>query len=232
MTALPKHGSQVAAPLHARAFSMVPAVVLALLASVGVAAHSMLDGWADVAAPADAPPAPTANAVLPVPSQPAAKRSRAEAAHVEALVTATTKKYRVSSEAMREVVDAAYIEARRNRLDPLLILAVMAVESRFNPIAESNYGAAGLMQVIPRYHADKFAAHAGESMLDPQINIRVGARVLKEYVVRGGNEVAGLQLYNGAASDPSQAYATKVLAERARLRDVLRRIAIAPRQSA
>ena len=66
----------------------------------------------------------------------------------------------------------------------------MAVESRFNPIAESNFGATGLMQVIPRYHADKFSAKAGESVLDPQINIRVGTRALKESVVRGGHETA------------------------------------------
>ena len=225
MTATMKSGSQVAGAGHAREFSMLLAVVLALLATVVLAARLLVDGRS---ASGDRPP-PALSTAGPAPVAPQAKpRSQADDAHVDALVDAASRKYRVSTHAMRGVVDAAYAEARRNRLDPLLILAVMAVESRFNPIAESNFGATGLMQVIPRYHAEKFSAKAGESVLDPQINIRVGARALKEYVVRGGNETAGLQLYNGAASDPSKAYAAKVFAERARLRDVLRKTRPAP----
>jgi len=74
---------------------------------------------------------------------------------------------------MRELVETAYAEARRNRLDPLLVIAVMAIESRFNPIAQSDAGATGLMQVIPQYHEDKFSPEDGESMLDPRTNIKV-----------------------------------------------------------
>jgi hypothetical protein len=211
---------------------MYVATVLALLASVALGAHSLVGGARllafGAAAPADASVAVTDGGRTPAAPRPASVSVRTDDPQVDALVDTTARKYRISTHAMREVVDAAYIEARRNRLDPLLILAVMAVESRFNPIAESNFGATGLMQVIPRYHADKFSPAAGESVLDPHTNIRVGARVLKEYVVRGGNEAAGLQLYNGAASDPSKAYAGKVLAERARLRAALRKIRTAP----
>jgi soluble lytic murein transglycosylase-like protein len=104
-----------------------------------------------------------------------------------------------------------------------LIIAVMAVESRFNPIAQSDRGAIGLMQVIPRFHTDKFNAVRGESVLDPRINIQLGARVLKEYIRRGGTDVAGLQLYNGASADASNVYAYKVLGERQRIREAIRR---------
>jgi soluble lytic murein transglycosylase-like protein len=79
------------------------------------------------------------------------------------------------------------------------------------------------MQVIPRYHADKLDAGDGHSVLDPPKNIELGARVLKEYIRRGGTEIAGLQLYNGASDDPSNAYANRVLGEKQRLRDAVRR---------
>ena len=80
------------------------------------------------------------------------------------------------------------------------------------------------MQIIPRFHRDKFSAAKGETILDPRTNIRVGTRVLKEYVAMGGTEIAGLQLYNGSAHDPERGYARKVLGERARLREAVRRI--------
>jgi len=79
------------------------------------------------------------------------------------------------------------------------------------------------MQVIPRFHADKFDALPHASALDPRANIQVGARILKEYIARGGTEPAGLQLYNGSAGDPEAAYSTRVLAERQWLKDALRR---------
>jgi hypothetical protein len=108
-------------------------------------------------------------------------------------------------------------------LDPLLVLAVISVESRFNPIAESVMGAKGLMQIIPKYHLDKLREAGGEdAVLDPESNIQVGTRILQEYVYRTGTLEAGLQFYNGALRDNSAQYAHKVLAERARLEQVLR----------
>lgn len=144
-------------------------------------------------------------------------------ANVDALIAALARKYRVSQDATRELVDAAYREGGRNGVDPLLIIAVIGVESRFNPIAQSDGGAMGLMQVIPHYHADKFDAASGESVLDPRTNIQIGAAVLREYIHRGGTETAGLQLYNGAVDDDSNAYANRVLLEKQRLMAVVRR---------
>jgi soluble lytic murein transglycosylase-like protein len=141
---------------------------------------------------------------------------------IEAVAGVVARRYRVSLEATRSMVGAAYRAGSRSGVDPLLIVAVIAVESRFNPIAQSDGGAMGLMQIIPHYHADKLDGGNG-SVLDPEINIEVGASVLKEYIRRGGTEVAGLQLYNGASDDASNSYANRVLNEKQRLKDALRR---------
>ena len=191
---------------------------LAALAAVLLSASTVrLDASAG-----DAGSAPMASVPEPLLTAPPARRFGGLPANVDALVSALARKYRVSSEATREMVDAAYVEGGRNGLDPLLIIAVIGIESRFNPIAQSDGGALGLMQVIPRYHGDKFDAAAGESMLDPRLNIQVGAAVLREYIRRGGTEEAGLQLYNGALDDETSAYAHKVLAEKQRLKSLIR----------
>lgn len=143
--------------------------------------------------------------------------------NIEIISGNVARKYRISRTVVREFIDTAYRESKRNRLDPLLIIAVMAVESGFNPVAQSVVGATGLMQVIPRFHADKFTPSSGESVLDPRINIRVGVQALKEYILRGGTEAAGLQLYNGASGDSSNAYSNRVLAERERLQGIIGR---------
>lgn len=139
---------------------------------------------------------------------------------IEALSANVARRYRVATEASRGLVALAYRAGARSGLDPLLILAVIAVESRFNPIAQSDGGALGLMQVIPHYHKDKM--DSADSVLDPETNIQLGARVLKDYIRRGGTEVAGLQLYNGSSGDPDNGYAQRVLAEKQRLRETLR----------
>jgi hypothetical protein len=141
-----------------------------------------------------------------------------------ALVEHLSRRFFVASEATRQMVETAYRAARQVGLDPLLVLAVISVESRFNPVAESVMGAKGLMQIIPRFHRDKLAEYGGpEALLDPESNILVGSRILQEYVYRTGTLEAGLQFYNGAASDESAQYAQKVMAERHRLEELVRR---------
>ena len=129
-----------------------------------------------------------------------------------------SRRFFVAGEASERMVGAAYRAAREVGLDPLLVLAVISVESSFNPIAESVMGAKGLMQIIPRFHAAKVSAAGGEAALwDPERNIELGAWILQEYVHRAGTLEAGLQFYNGAFADTSAQYARKVFAERARL---------------
>jgi len=135
-----------------------------------------------------------------------------------------SRRYRVANDATELIVEAAHDAGQRVGLDPLLILSVMAIESRFNPIAESVMGAKGLMQVMPRQHQDKLAEHGGEeAVLNPNINIFVGARILKDCIRRAGSLEGGLQLYAGALSDLTNQYAQKVLAEKDRLTQALER---------
>lgn len=157
----------------------------------------------------------------------AASDSSAEAmpldASQRALVEYLSRRYYVAAEATERVVGVAYRAAREVGLDPLLVLAVISIESRFNPIAESVMGAKGLMQIIPKYHRAKLQAHGGEeAVLDPESNILVGASILQEYVYRTGSLESGLQFYNGALWDGSAQYAQKVMTERERLEAVVR----------
>jgi len=135
------------------------------------------------------------------------------------------KRYRVAQDAAAGFVATAYEAGGAWKVDPLLLLAVIAVESRYNPVAESNMGAKGLMQVIPKFHAEKLVEHGGESaLLDPQVNIKVGAQILREYMRRFGETETALQMYAGAFDEPTSSYAFKVLAERARLEQMLKQL--------
>ena len=133
-----------------------------------------------------------------------------------------SKRYRIAGTASKLLVGAAYEAADSVKLDPLLILAVMAIESRFNPFAESAVGAQGLMQVMSRVHREKFDNHGGPTAaLNPVANIQVGARILKDMIRVSGSVQGGLKLYVGAGNMESDGgYGAKVLAEYARLQQV------------
>ena len=133
-----------------------------------------------------------------------------------------SKRYRVAGDATNVFVTTAYKTARETKLDPLLILAVMAIESGLNPFAESPVGAQGLMQVMSKVHEDKFESMGGiKAALNPTANIKVGSMILKDYVTQGGSVEAGLKRYVGAAAFANDGgYGYKVLAEYRRLQDV------------
>ena len=184
----------------------------------------------------DAPPTRSFSATPPAPKatlrqlENASSRrgdvaaSRDARSEIDAIAASLAKRYRVSVDATRSLVATAYREGHMIGIDPLLIIAVIAIESRFNPIAESDMGAQGLMQVIPRFHKDHLEAAGYDSVLDPQANIRLGARVLRDYIKSGGTEIAGLQRYNGSTGDAANAYATKVLGEKQRLQQSVQRL--------
>ena len=128
------------------------------------------------------------------------------------------KRYRIADAAADALRAVAYRAADQHRVDALLILAVMAIESRYNPVAESVMGAKGLMQVIAKYHPEKLSDHGGEqALLEPEVNIMVGAQILREYYRRFGDVETTLQMYAGALDEPTSQYSNKVLAEKARL---------------
>ena len=133
-----------------------------------------------------------------------------------------SRKYRVAPEPISALVAEAFDIAPRNRLDPTLILAVMAIESSFNPFAQSSAGAQGLMQVRTKVHTDKYEDFGGDlAAFDPITNLRVGVEVLKESIARNGSVEAGLRQYVGAAnSGEDGGYIGKVLAEQSRLQEV------------
>jgi hypothetical protein len=133
-----------------------------------------------------------------------------------------SKKYRVAPEPLSALVAEAYETGQRTKIDPLLLLSVMAVESSFNPFAQSPVGAQGLMQVMTGIHSDKYDNFGGKlAAFDPVTNLRVGAKVLQECIQRAGSVQAGLKFYVGAALHPDDGgYADKVLSEHARLRAV------------
>lgn len=129
-----------------------------------------------------------------------------------------SRRYRVSTVALEPVLRAAEEAGKHVGIDPLLIVAVMAVESSFNPFAESNMGAQGLMQVIPRFHMDKIGdAHGKDALFNPELNVRVGTLVLHEGLRRYGSMQSALQYYGGALKDPEAGYARKVMAMKQRL---------------
>jgi soluble lytic murein transglycosylase-like protein len=133
-----------------------------------------------------------------------------------------SKKYRVAPEPLSALVAEAYETGSRVKIDPLLLLAVMAVESSFNPFAQSPVGAQGLMQVMTGIHSDKYENFGGKlAAFDPVTNLRVGAKVLQECIQRAGSTQAGLKFYVGAALLAEDGgYADKVMAEHLRLQAV------------
>ncbi|MEY4435781.1 MAG: hypothetical protein RLY41_1268 [Pseudomonadota bacterium] len=139
-----------------------------------------------------------------------------------------SKKYRVAPEPLSALVSEAYDVGPDNQIEPTLILAVMAVESGFNPFAQSAVGAQGLMQVMTKVHEQKYQGFGGAlAAFDPVANVRVGVNVLKECINRAGNLEGGLKLYVGAGNmKDDQGYAAKVLAENARLQQVAKGIKV------
>jgi len=176
------------------------------------------------------PAAPASNAIGmlgPVRAERAAAAAQARApagtsgSQIEALRNYISRKYKVAYDATGVLVNTVYRVGRDKKLDPLLVLAVIAIESRYNPFAESSVGAQGLMQVMTRVHQDKFDALPATigkgGALDPITNIHVGTTILRDCIDRRGSVTGGLACYVGATGLDDGGYAAKVQAERRRL---------------
>lgn len=138
------------------------------------------------------------------------------------LATWISRRYKVAPEPIGALVQEAWLIGERAGLDPTLILAIMAVESSFNPFAQSSVGAQGLMQVLTRVHDDKYESFGGKhAAFDPISNLRVGVQVLKECIRRAGGLHEGLKFYVGAALlETDGGYVGRVLLEQAHMRNV------------
>jgi hypothetical protein len=167
----------------------------------------------------DAPPEPAnLDAATRVTAADIASLSKQQAS----VATWLARRYRVAVEPVSRLVQEAWESGQRSGLDPTLILAVIAIESSFNPFAQSSMGAQGLMQVMTRIHDEKYERFGGvRAAFDPVSNLRVGVQVLKECIARAGSLEGGLKHYVGAAHFADDGgYAGKVLAEQSNLRRV------------
>ena len=133
-----------------------------------------------------------------------------------AITSWLARRYRVAQEPVARLVQESWHVGSKMKLDPTLILAVVAIESSFNPFAQSSVGAQGLMQVMTRIHDDKYQAFGGKlAAFDPVTNLRVGVQVLSECIAKAGGSLEdGLKYYVGATNlDSDDGYAARVLNE-------------------
>lgn len=177
------------------------------------------NGAIPAADPVQAPPSSSAPAALFSHAMPQHAGAAGLPRDQRAATHFLARKYRLAPDAVALLVGEAFDAGRELKIDPLLILAVMSIESSMNPFAQSNVGAQGLMQVMTTVHADRFEEFGGpRAALNPIANIRVGAEILKELVVRHGSVEAGLKAYVGATLQPDDGgYGLRVMVERARL---------------
>ena len=110
------------------------------------------------------------------------------------------RRYKVAPEPVAPLVQEAWSIGQRAKLDPTLILAIMAVESSFNPFAQSPVGAQGLMQVMTGCTTTSTTPSAAtHAAFDPITNLRVGVQVLQGVHPARRQRQEGLRHYVGAA---------------------------------
>lgn len=106
----------------------------------------------------------------------------------------------VSRAQAEAVVPLVERHARRFRVDPLMVLAVIHVESRFDPTAVSSQGAVGLMQLQSATARD-LAMDLGvpwtsdDLLFDPDLNVQLGCAYLRRLMDRFGDQDAALAAY-------------------------------------
>jgi len=130
-----------------------------------------------------------------------------------------SRKYKIAPQPLGSLVAEAWQVGQWSQLPPTLILAVMAVESGFNPFAKGTQGAMGLMQIEPSAHEDTLSQFGGKlAAFDPLTNLRLGARQLQASIQQGGSIEEGLRQYgllSGQAND--SAYVERVMSEHKQL---------------
>lgn len=113
-----------------------------------------------------------------------------------------------------DVKQKDYIEKTADSygISPKLIKAIIKVESNGNANAVGDNGnSLGLMQIQPRYHAQRLKE--GESLLDPKVNVRIGCEILSEIMAKYGTLDEALTVYNAGHDTGSREYANRVYEE-------------------
>lgn len=142
-----------------------------------------------------------------------------------------SRKYKIANSPMNSLVNEAWQVGQLSQMPPTLILAVMAVESGFNPFARGTQGAMGLMQITPEDQEDKLSQFGGRlAAFDPQTNLRLGARLLQAHIQQAGSIEEGLRQYGRASGQANEdIYIERVLAEHRQLERIVRTYATTDR---
>ena len=134
-----------------------------------------------------------------------------------------SRRYRVSYKPTKEIVNIAFNASDIFNIDAHLIIAIIAIESSFNPLAESSAGAQGLMQIMPKVHKEKFEKHGGfAKILEVRTNVFVGTEILSNYYRRYGSYRRALLAYVGVRQSSKSRYPDKVLRIQKRLKKMVR----------
>jgi hypothetical protein len=129
-----------------------------------------------------------------------------------------SRKYKVAPEPLSVLVAEAFDLGERAQISPTLILSIMAIESNFNPYAQSTLGGQGLMHIQPDLQSQKLDSLGGAlASFDPLSNLRVGVSVLHDLVVAHGSVQAGLAAYAQTPPKRDSNYLDRVLQEEQRL---------------
>lgn len=94
-------------------------------------------------------------------------------------------------------------------VDPALVLAIIERESGYNGAAIGDSGdSMGIMQIQPKWHAERMDRLGATDLLNPYENVSVGIDILAEYLAAGQGEEWALMSYNGGVT-----YANRMTAE-------------------
>ncbi len=174
------------------------------LSGIKLVVAALMFSLAGAVQTAHAQAAPTA--AMPATVSPAIGDTSTPAPAASDIVAMLRKQFRVAPADSMRIAQAVLTEASRYAMSPMLLLAVMSVESGFDRHAVSSVGAMGLMQVLPAAHPHLLAG--GRDLTDPAVNVRIGSAILRGYLdAAGGDLDAALRRYSGG----SRGYTARVV---------------------
>lgn len=77
-----------------------------------------------------------------------------------------------------------------------LVEAIIDIESDWDETVESDGGAVGLMQIVPKWHIKRAEELLVDDFKEPYSNILIGCDYLAELIEKYGNETEALMVYN------------------------------------
>lgn len=97
------------------------------------------------------------------------------------------------------IAKAVVITSAQHRINPSLVIGLIAVESSYDEKALSNAEAYGLLQVRFPVWKETFNIKNLEDLYDIRYNILIGVQILKHYITIHNNDISrALQAYNGS----------------------------------